>query len=321
MKKLFRFALAIIAMSSMVIACQEDPEDPNGGNDTPEEKTGWEGDWGVIGDFNGWGGDVEMVAANDGWYVAEEVEIPEGGTLEFKFRRDKTWGDYEYGIETAGEIELDKEIALKEKGANLKAPKAGVYKMEIQPNKELAKIHFVKDAEPAFTPAITIDGNFDDWANIAGLEAAVGNHAEFKVTSDARYVYFYSRRANTGRYSDIWDGNGYIYFALDLDKDDTTGDGTLWGNGPYEFVGVVFPYGGSAEAPAIDVDVVNTDAACAPDIYTIDNLVLNGAIDEGGATIEFSIPRADIPEIPNAEIIVKAWGNKDLDKVSVTVTL
>lgn len=130
------------------------------GEEPGPDYSAWDGDWGVIGDFNGWADDVEMTKGADGWYSAE-VTI-EGGTLEFKFRRDKAWGDYEFGIE--GETELDKELALTPKKGNLKVPKAGVYKMMLKPTAALAKIVFMKDIAPA--GPVALDGDPADWANL-----------------------------------------------------------------------------------------------------------------------------------------------------------
>ena len=157
MKKIFKFAaiLTIAAFTlSTVASCSKDdskdedepqkedpkPEDP----EDPEENpyADWDGDWAVIGAFNDWSGDAEMTKSGD-WYSAE-VTLPDG-KLEFKFRRDKNWGDFEFGIE--GDTELGKELTLKPKAGNLKVAKAGVYKVELKPTAALGKVTFVKDIE------------------------------------------------------------------------------------------------------------------------------------------------------------------------------
>ena len=167
---------------------------------------------------------------------------------------------------------------------------------------------------------ITIDGDMSDWAKVQGGSA--GNHASFKIASDDEYIYCYSHRATTGRYSDIWGGTGYIYVAFDLDNNAETGAGTVWGNGPYEFVGYISPYGGSASEPAI-VEAPGTDSETnnQPAPYNLKNVLCKGVVDENGAQVEFRIPRTDIPAIPSTAITVKAWGNKDLDKVELSCTL
>ena len=307
MKKFFKFALVALAVAATFVACKE-KEEPV---DEPTGKTGWEGNWGVIGDFNGWAGDVAMTATTDGWDEAE-VEIA-GGTLEFKFRRDATWGDYEYGLPEAGEVELDKEITLKEKGGNLKVPQAGVYKMELQPNKELAKIHYV--GEP-FVPAVKIDGDLSEWADVEG--GTNGNHT-FKVKSDERYIYFCSTRTTAGRFSDLWGVEaGYVYFAMDVDGNPENGV-TLNSNGPYDMIGFIYCFGGSAENPKVEITAaggIEPAASCL-----LDNVKVAGYVDEDGVHFEYSIPREDIIDIPNTPITIESWGNKDCAKVTLTATL
>ena len=157
-----------------------------GGEEPGPDYSDWDGAWGVIGDFNGWADDVEMTKGADGWYTAE-VTI-EGGTLEFKFRRDKTWGDYEFGIE--GETELDKELALTPKKGNLKVPKAGVYTMMLKPTAALGKIVFVKDIAPA--GPVAIDGNPAEWANLDAAyvaSAVCAESAELKGIKSVKAYY------------------------------------------------------------------------------------------------------------------------------------
>ena len=166
--------------------------------------------------------------------------------------------------------------------------------------------------EAAAATGITIDGDLSDWANIQGVSD--GKCGMFKVTSDADNIYFYHWRNTEGRYSEIWGGGGYIYIAFDLDNNDTTGE-TLWGNGPYDFVGVIYPYGENNTINETPGD------ACLPETATLANVKCKGVVDAEGAKIEFSIPRADLPAIPTTSVKAWSWGNKDLSKVSIDVTL
>ena len=164
---------------------------------------------------------------------------------------------------------------------------------------------------------IVIDGNFDDWAEIEGVSD--GKMGAFKASSDANNIYLYVHRTTEGRYSQLWNADynsgGYVYFAFNLDGDETTGE-SLWGNGPYEFIGCIFPWG--AESPALSEDL---HAACAPSTCTLDNIKLKGLVADDGTHLEFSIPRADLPAIPTTAIAITAWGNKDLTKVTLNCTL
>ena len=175
-----------------------------------------------------------------------------------------------------------------------------------------------KIEEVAAVPTgITIDGNFDDWKDIQGVSD--GKMGAFKASSDANNIYLYVHRTTEGRYSQLWNADynsgGYVYFAFNLDGDETTGE-SLWGNGPYEFIGCIFPWG--AESPALSEDL---HAACAPSTCSVDNLKLKGLVADDGTHLEFSIPRADLPAIPTTAIAITAWGNKDLTKVTLNCTL
>ena len=162
---------------------------------------------------------------------------------------------------------------------------------------------------------ITIDGDMSDWADVPGVSN--DTYGMFKVAADENNLYIYSLRTPEGRYSAIWGGEGYLYLALELDGDPATGE-TLWGNGPFEFVGVLYPYAGSADAPAINE---TPGDACLPEGCTLANATCKGVVNESGAAVEICIPRADLPTIPTTKITVWSWGNKDMAKVSTDVLL
>ena len=167
--------------------------------------------------------------------------------------------------------------------------------------------------------AIAIDGDMSDWAEIEGVTE--GTHT-FKAISDAKYIYLYSMRANSGRFGDIWGGTGYIYFGFDLDNNDATGDGEKadWGTGKWETLILTYPYAGSKDSPAI-ADAKSNDWWILPAPFTIDNMTFKGVVSEAGAEIEFRIPRADMAPIPGEEITINAWGNKDLSRAILKCTL
>ncbi len=161
--------------------------------------------------------------------------------------------------------------------------------------------------------AITLDGDFSDWVAYDG--ACEGNCGIFKAASDADNLYFYVHRTTGGRYSAIWNGAGYLYIAFEIDGDATTGV-TLNSNGPYDYIGFFYPYGEN-----VIIEAPGETAECLPEGTTLANIKCKGIVDETGAHIEYSIPRADLPAIPNAPIKVTSWGNKDLHKVTLTCTL
>ncbi len=84
-------------------------------------------------------------------------------------------------------------------------------------------------------PAITIDGNFDDWRNIRGVDDPRGDCVpyleyvpdvdlvEFKVAHDARHLYLYARVAGQVGRTHPEGGRSYFYAYLDVDQDAGTG--------------------------------------------------------------------------------------------------
>ena len=171
-------------------------------------------------------------------------------------------------------------------------------------------------AEP--TIEISIDGDFSDWALVEGVSN--GTYGMFKAYSDADNLYFYSYRTTEGRYSALWGGSGYLYLGFDLDGNPENGV-ELNSNGPYDFIGYFYPYGGSAEAPAFELFV--EDGSWAPaEGYSLKNMQCKGIANEKGAYIEYSIPRKDLPAIPaGTPITITSWGNKDMSKVQLTCQL
>ena len=164
---------------------------------------------------------------------------------------------------------------------------------------------------------IVIDGDMSDWASIEGTTGTGGTNAAFKVASDENNIYFYVKRT-TNRMSDLWGGNGYHYYTFDLDNNPETGV-ELWGNGPYEMLLVIYPYAGSADAPAFGIAKAGTPA---PDTCNLENAVIKGVVTDSGVETEVSIPRADLLDIPATPVNVYYWSNKDgSEKLGVTVTL
>lgn len=164
---------------------------------------------------------------------------------------------------------------------------------------------------PAVPGLINIDGDFSDWADIPGL--GNGTHGKFKFAKDNKNAYFYTWRTREGRFADLWGaGKGYVYFGFDLDGNPETGE-SLNSNAPYEFVGFIYCFGGTADAPVIEI---TKKGDCLPAGTSIDNVTIKGVVNDEGAFFEYSIPLADMPALPET-FSVTSWGNKDLDKVTV----
>lgn len=143
-----------------------------------------------------------------------------------------------------------------------------------------------------------------DWANIGAITN--GNHT-FKFTKDDKNAYFFSERTSEGRYNEIWGGKGYIYFAFDFDNDLTTGV-ELNGNGKYEYIGFIYCFG---EKPKVEIVKAGD---CLPEAYTVDNIIARGSADDNSVKVEYCVPLADLPQLPE-NFTIYTWGNKDMAKV------
>ena len=104
-----------------------------------------------------------------------------------------------------------------------------------------AKSLIVADAaRPADNPKdspdnIKIDGNFDDWRNVTGVDDRRGDLVpyleyvpdvdilEFKVAHDDQHIYLYARVAGQVGRSHPDGGRGYFYAYMDVDQDPGTG--------------------------------------------------------------------------------------------------
>ncbi len=84
-----------------------------------------------------------------------------------------------------------------------------------------------------------------DWSGISGYTGD-GNYAAFKVTSDEKYVYFYSKvkkeQVKWGTTDGAGENGSYIYYGVDTDQDPATGN-DFWGNaGKFDSIVLYYPY-------------------------------------------------------------------------------
>ena len=273
--------------------------------------------WSVVGSFldSNWGEKDYVCAEADGAFVLKNVKLAKGN--EIKFRKDKAW-DVNRGI---NEVDKPAELAAGtptkaiQGGGNIIIPADGIYDLYYFAEKE-AIVYVAKDAAlpeiPNFAEETPTDFTSPDWASIPAITN--GNHT-FKFTMDDKNAYFYTERSTEGRYSELWGaGKGYIYFAFDFDGDLTTGE-ELNGNGKYEYIAFIYCFGGTADAPVIEI---TADGGVAPSSYTVANVIAKGTADANGAKVEYCVPLADLPELPE-KFTIYTWGNKDLAKVEYPV--
>ena len=169
----------------------------------------------------------------------------------------------------------------------------------------------------AFTPAIDIDGKFDDWnpslnSTISGKMATLtgGSHyKELKVAYDDRYIYLYTKRDIT---SDIWLTTNYIYYGFDLDDEHTTAMNEMAGA---DAVVLIQPFTAS-QSLYLNATKLNDSS------YSFADIMLDGAV---GTDIEFElrILRSDVKNgskqiVSGNTIRVISWGNKSASDFKTT---
>ncbi|MBO4742418.1 MAG: BACON domain-containing protein [Bacteroidales bacterium] len=159
--------------------------------------------------------------------------------------------------------------------------------------------------------SITIDGNFDDWADVPGVEPAAAFNA-YKVTNDADNFYFY---IETDPGSRLWSGGAYLYLYFNFTNDLTQGaySGTTgMHDNKYDAYIFMYLFGGSADAPVIENNPNGGEAKG----MTMDNIVIAGNKPASSSDIvkmEIVIPRANFATQVNAGdvIAVDAYRSKD----------
>ena len=150
--------------------------------------------------------------------------------------------------------------------------------------------------EEEATAAVTIDGNFEDWDNLEGVQVATLPEGDceyeqlktFKLYADEEFIYIFCE----------FDPENTLVFVpyFDLDGDPTTGNTSKWSGAGYEAKaeGGVFAEDGTEEAP-----VQGAPEAWDPEFYyygeSTDEVLASGmavtssvpAAYKGGSTFAF----------------------------------
>ena len=166
---------------------------------------------------------------------------------------------------------------------------------------------------------IAIDGDMSDWAKVPGA-TTTGIIKAFKMWNDDTNFYFYNSCAPGDRGRELWAGGGYYYYDFDLDNDATTGnedymDGS---HGPFEAMICIFPFGGSEEAPAIELVKTYKENDISPTGISLDGVISDSLIE-----IEFVIPRANFTTQVNSGDIISVynWRAKGGNSTTLTYTV
>ena len=165
--------------------------------------------------------------------------------------------------------------------------------------------------------AITIDGNFDDWADIAGEETPDAICKVMKVTNDAKYFYVYLASEPGSRGSKLW-GEEAGYYYLDFDWDNNPETGIDENSNPgFDCWCYLYIFGGTAEAPEIKLHPNGSGNQ-----MSIENITAMGQITDELIQIELSIPREDMVSVAaGTETRILSWRSKDGTKIQMTYTV
>jgi len=162
-----------------------------------------------------------------------------------------------------------------------------------------------------FVGAITIDGDFADWADVPSAEPADAFKA-FKVTNDERNFYFYVECDPGSR---LWSGGAYLYLYFNFKNDLTQGTysgSTGMKDNKYDAYTFMYLFGGSADAPVIENNPNGGEAKG----LTLDNIVIAGNQPATSADIvkmEIVIPRANFTnQVAAGDVIeIDSYRSKD----------
>ena len=142
------------------------------------------------------------------------------------------------------------------------------------------------------TPAMVLDGNFDEWTNIGAFTTDNARVTSWKAASDANNIYIYAVcPASVVKERGIW--NAYIDGAFDLDNNEETGGAASYslGNG-MEAAFVAFPFSNNAGEDPTFVNGEKTDSWIQYPVGTAVGKVTSfGKVDGDNTLVELAIPR------------------------------
>ena len=150
----------------------------------------------------------------------------------------------------------------------------------------------VEDAVPA---AATIDGDMSEWADVPAFEGINNRIVEWKVTNDAKNLYFYFKMtaSKIKTDSEAFDWSPYIYIGIDTDNN--SGTGAAGGGGTMEGCEAqvcTFPWRGPSNVAPEWVKGADNNGwvKCPISGESLANPVVAGYIDGEWGYLEVSVP-------------------------------
>ena len=167
------------------------------GEEPKPEEPEFEGvasEWGIVGDVNGWNApDITMYTTpTEGLFVARNVEMPAGN---FKIRANGVWNDdANYGVETAGNVEVDHVYnVISSGGSGNMTLAAGTYDIWFDLNAK--KVYIMtpgKDisAAVAGTPVAPKPVEGEPWYLVGNFNGWKPADANYQMTFDGTWYVF-----------------------------------------------------------------------------------------------------------------------------------
>lgn len=189
----------------------------------------------------------------------------------------------------------------------------------------------LKKANDAFVPAISIDGNLDDWSAV-GVHTGTNTNekiTEWKVMSDLKNVYFYCKIPksvlvfNPSR--EGYRKDNFIFVGFDYDNNPSTGASAGAGLGDgFDARCQVCPYQGTTEGTIQYITGSDNRTYYTFPLGSSDNwtstTVWAQSLDEDNTVVEFMVPRNKIGYPSSGTIAVNlSFNNSAVGRETITL--
>ncbi len=186
----------------------------------------------------------------------------------------------------------------------------------------------VEDAQPAFVPAIKIDGTFSDWEGIteySGTRTSGSSNSRilgWKLTGDTKNIYVYLKLANEKfAVSGTNKPNSYIYVCFDTDNNDSTGDTRTSIPGVDQYA-VIYPCVKDSDPASFIQGVDPRSTINGSSDGTLETWGVFDTVNTAYSHVELCVPRAKLSGLPASGNSIKvgvSFQDYDAQKQSITL--